>query len=165
MGDVKPASVYSSYGPSQSGSVEVLGRPHLGEGHLYRWEGQEVADAPTQGDPLMSSFEFRERKVGQDQKLGRQPARTGWAGWCCGKGVTVLQPPQLASLRSHRVHDLVFLCSDGTLNPNGVRFGSSEIYNIGEHFPFSWNNSQVIQEGRKEGPSREPALQRSHLLA
>lgn len=23
------------------------------------------------------------------------------------------------------------LCSDGTLNPNGVRFGSSEIYNIG----------------------------------
>ena len=72
LGDVKPASVYSSYGPSQSGSVEVLGRPHLGEGHLYRWEGQEVADAPTQGDPLMSSFEFRERKVGQDQKLGRQ---------------------------------------------------------------------------------------------
>lgn len=26
----------------------------------------------------------------------------------------------------------VFFCSDGTLNPNGVRFGSSEIYNIGE---------------------------------
>ena len=23
-------------------------------------------------------------------------------------------------------------CSDGTLNPNGVRFGSAEIYNIGE---------------------------------
>ena len=25
--------------------------------------------------------------------------------------------------------------SDGTLNPNGVRFGSAEIYNIVEHFP------------------------------
>ena len=24
--------------------------------------------------------------------------------------------------------------SDGTLNPNGVRFGSSEIYNIGKIF-------------------------------
>ena len=24
--------------------------------------------------------------------------------------------------------------SDGTLNPNGVRFGSAEIYNIVEHF-------------------------------
>lgn len=123
-----------------------------------------MVDPPTQGDLLMSRFELRRRKVGQDQKLGRQPARTGWA-WCrCGKGVTVLQPPQLASHEPLCVHDLFFLCSDGTLNPNGVRFGSSEIYNIGEHFPFSWNNSQVIQEGRKEGPSREPALQRSHLL-
>ena len=103
LADEKLASVYSSYGPSQSGSVGVLGRPHLGEGYLYRCEGQEVADAPTQGDPLMSSFEIRGRKVGQDQKLGRQPARTGWTWWCCGKGLTVRQPPQLASLRSHRV--------------------------------------------------------------
>lgn len=28
--------------------------------------------------------------------------------------------------------NLCLFCSDGTLNPNGVRFGSSEIYNIGE---------------------------------
>lgn len=27
------------------------------------------------------------------------------------------------------------LSSDGTLNPNGVRFGSSEIYNIGTCVP------------------------------
>ena len=81
----------------------LLGCPHLGDGYLYRWEGQEVADAPTQGDLLMSRFELRRRKVGQDQKLRRQPARTGWA-WCrCGKEVTVLQPPQLASHWSHRV--------------------------------------------------------------
>lgn len=82
-----------------------------------------------------------------------------WEGGNCPPAPTTgltLEPPC--------VHDLFFLCSDGTLNPNGVRFGSSEIYNIGEHFPFSWNNSQVIQEGRKEGPSREPALQRSHHL-
>ena len=26
------------------------------------------------------------------------------------------------------------LCSDGTLNPSGVRFGSAEIYNIGKKF-------------------------------
>uniref|UniRef100_A0A452SYE2 Acetoacetyl-CoA synthetase n=1 Tax=Ursus maritimus TaxID=29073 RepID=A0A452SYE2_URSMA len=39
--------------------------------------------------------------------------------------------------------------SDGTLNPNGVRFGSSEIYNIGMYFLFSSNYSQVIQEGRR----------------
>ena len=25
-----------------------------------------------------------------------------------------------------------YLCSDGTLNPSGVRFGSAEIYNIGK---------------------------------
>lgn len=85
MADVKPASVYSSYGPSQSGSVGVLGCPHLGEGYFYRWEGQEVADAPTQGDLLMSHFEFRRRKVGQDQKLGRQPARTGGHGVVVGR--------------------------------------------------------------------------------
>ena len=27
---------------------------------------------------------------------------------------------------------LCVLCSDGTLNPHGVRFGSAEIYNISE---------------------------------
>ena len=27
-----------------------------------------------------------------------------------------------------------FITSDGTLNPSGVRFGSAEIYNAGEHF-------------------------------
>ena len=30
------------------------------------------------------------------------------------------------------VFDAVYLCSDGTLNPSGVRFGSAEIYNIGK---------------------------------
>ena len=25
-----------------------------------------------------------------------------------------------------------FFCSDGVLNPNGVRFGSAEIYNVGK---------------------------------
>lgn len=54
------------------------------------------------------------------------------------------------------VRDLVSLSSDGTLNPNGVRFGSSEIYNIGMYFLFSSNYSQVIQEGRRVCPSRAP---------
>ena len=31
----------------------------------------------------------------------------------------------------------VLLCSDGTLNPNGVRFGSAEIYNIGKNMTDS----------------------------
>ena len=42
--------------------------------------------------------------------------------------------------------------SDGTLNPNGVRFGSAEIYNIGKllqfcaflHEVFDLSNSFVI---------------------
>lgn len=38
------------------------------------------------------------------------------------------------SSSSNHILMLLFVClifSDGTLNPNGVRFGSSEIYNIG----------------------------------
>ena len=29
---------------------------------------------------------------------------------------------------------LLILTSDGTLNPHGVRFGSAEVYNVGEQF-------------------------------
>ena len=28
----------------------------------------------------------------------------------------------------------LYLTSDGVLNPNGVRFGSAEIYNIGKYY-------------------------------
>ena len=40
--------------------------------------------------------------------------------------------PFVLDLYSEHVPSHVRLHSDGTLNPNGVRFGSSEIYNIGE---------------------------------
>jgi len=30
-----------------------------------------------------------------------------------------------------RTFNVDLICSDGTLNPNGVRFGSAEIYHIG----------------------------------
>ena len=70
---------------------------------------------------------------------------------CCrGKGVTVPGAPATGlTLEPPCAHDLVSLSSDGTLNPNGVRFGSSEIYNIGEH-SLSRHCFQVIQERRKE---------------
>lgn len=38
---------------------------------------------------------------------------------------------QRAGTLPHASAMCFLLCSDGTLNPNGVRFGSSEIYNIG----------------------------------
>lgn len=38
---------------------------------------------------------------------------------------------QRAGTLLHALAMCFLLCSDGTLNPNGVRFGSSEIYNIG----------------------------------
>jgi acetoacetyl-CoA synthetase len=31
-------------------------------------------------------------------------------------------------------HSAHFFCSDGTLNPNGIRFGSAEIYSIIDQF-------------------------------
>lgn len=75
------------------------------------------------------------------------------SGLPCGKGATAPIPgPRATCLTQEplRVGDRVSLSSDGTLNPSGVRFGSSEIYNIGTHFPlllkfFSSN------PGRKEG--------------
>lgn len=67
-----------------------------------------------------------------------------------GNGVTVPGAPATGlTLEPPHVHDLVSLSSDSTLNPNGVRFGSSEIYNIGERSPLSRHYSQVIQERRK----------------
>ena len=86
LADVKPASVCRSYGPSQSGSVGVLRRPHLGEGYLYRCEGQEVADAPTQGDPLMSSFEFRGRRLVRIRSWGGSRQGQGGHGGVVGRG-------------------------------------------------------------------------------
>lgn len=52
----------------------------------------------------------------------------------CEKGVTAPAPHPCVTCLTQEllcVLDLVSLSSDGTLNPNGVRFGSSEIYNIG----------------------------------
>ena len=39
-------------------------------------------------------------------------------------------------------------CSDGTLNPNGVRFGSSEIYNVVESFSDVQDSLCVAQRSR-----------------
>uniref|UniRef100_H3AT78 Acetoacetyl-CoA synthetase n=1 Tax=Latimeria chalumnae TaxID=7897 RepID=H3AT78_LATCH len=44
-------------------------------------------------------------------------------------------------------------CSDGTLNPNGVRFGSSEIYNIVEAFE-EVSDSLCVPQYNKDGEER-----------
>lgn len=51
--------------------------------------------------------------------------------WGKGVAATPGPPAMRLTLEPLRVHDPVSLSSDGTLNPNGVRFGSSEIYNVG----------------------------------
>ena len=43
------------------------------------------------------------------------------------------------------VFDAVYLCSDGTLNPSGVRFGSAEIYNIGKKIAMSYTASKLYE--------------------
>lgn len=55
------------------------------------------------------------------------------------------------------VHNLVFVGSDGTLNPNGVRFGSSEIYNIGMQSPFLPVIARSPGKGRGPGGTLGPA--------
>ena len=49
LADVKSASVYSSYGPSQSGSVGVLGCPHLGDGYFTGGRGRRWWILPHKG--------------------------------------------------------------------------------------------------------------------
>ena len=44
--------------------------------------------------------------------------------------------------------------SDGTLNPNGVRFGSAEIYNIVETFPEIGDSLCVGQKSKVDGEER-----------
>ena len=44
--------------------------------------------------------------------------------------------------------------SDGTLNPNGVRFGSAEIYNIVETFPQIGDSLCVGQKSKVDGEER-----------
>ena len=44
--------------------------------------------------------------------------------------------------------------SDGTLNPNGVRFGSAEIYNIVECFPEVADSVCVGQKSPIDGEER-----------
>lgn len=41
------------------------------------------------------------------------------------------------------------LCSDGVLNPQGIRFGSSEIYSIVEAHPFSETIENTLCIGRR----------------
>lgn len=59
-----------------------------------------------------------------------------------------------------RVHGLVFLSSDGTLNPKGVRFGSSEIYNIGA-CPLRESLALSEREGGRRLPTTELTCRRS----
>ena len=35
------------------------------------------------------------------------------------------------------LYNRYFVCSDGTLNPNGIRFGTAELYDIGKYARFS----------------------------
>ena len=44
--------------------------------------------------------------------------------------------------------------SDGTLNPNGVRFGSAEIYNIVECFPEVADSLCIGQKSPVDGEER-----------
>lgn len=79
-----------------------------------------------------------------------------------GLGFVGQGPP--ASLTSRGVFMTSSLSSDGTLNPNGVRFGSSEIYNIGMRSPSPQSLSGY--PGRR-GPGGHPegCLPQTHLLA
>ena len=44
--------------------------------------------------------------------------------------------------------------SDGTLNPNGVRFGSAEIYNVVECFPEIADSLCIGQKSPVDGEER-----------
>lgn len=106
---------------------------------------------------MVSGSEFREREGGREGWL--VGIRRGDAP--CGKGVPTTRasllhaslhagaPPDTPRSEPLRVHAHVSLPSDGTLNPNGVRFGSSEIYNIGRRLPL---------HGRCQVPGREGVL-------